>query len=179
MSQFGFFFKIAPSFGAGQSIIKKMAISSKEKRNAYKKAYMKAYEYKDKEKRNAYLKAYLKDYEKKRKPRDRKMYQKAYRLAHPEKVKLGYRKHQALKRGTMHEQYATNYIFERDGWMCGICGRKINKKLKYPNPLSKSIDHIVPLSKGGNDSPANVQAAHLRCNVGKQATNKGQLRLFG
>ena len=156
-----------------------MAYRDKEKRKAYVKAYMKDYEYKDKEKRKVYLKDYLKTYEKTRKPRDRKAYQKAYRLTNPGKGQLGCRKRRALMQGNLHKPYATNYIFERDGWTCQICGQKINRRLKYPNPRSKSIDHIIPLSKGGNDSPVNVQATHLRCNVGKHAINKGQLRLFG
>ncbi len=104
---------------------------------------------------------------------------KAYHQAHPEQERQRWRKYIALKLGNGHEPYAENYIFERDSWICGICGRKINKRLKHPNPLSKSIDHIVALSKGGNDSPSNVQASHLRCNMLKHARSGGQLRLMG
>ena len=78
-----------------------------------------------------------------------------------------------------HEPYAETYIYERDNWMCQLCGRKINIRLKWPNPLSKSIDHIVPLSKGGADAPVNVQAVHLRCNMSKHNKLRGQLRLIG
>jgi len=106
-------------------------------------------------------------------------YQKVYRRKYPEKPKLLCRKYRALKLGNSHEPYTDAYIFARDGWICGICGRKINKRLKHPNPLSKSIDHIVPVSKGGADSPMNVQAAHLRCNMIKKAQSGGQLRLIG
>ncbi len=88
-------------------------------------------------------------------------------------------KYRAGKFGVAHEPYQSNYIFERDNWTCQICGRKINKRLKHPNLLRASIDHIVPLSKGGGDNPLNVQASHLRCNLGKNATSIGQLRLFG
>lgn len=104
---------------------------------------------------------------------------KEYQLKYPEKQRNISRKYRALKRGSNYEPYTDNYVFERDGWICQICGRKINKRLNWPNPLSKSIDHIIPLSKGGNDSPINVQAAHLRCNLSKNATNGGQLRLIG
>jgi 5-methylcytosine-specific restriction endonuclease McrA len=103
---------------------------------------------------------------------------KYYKL-HPEKRRTKRRKYKASKRGVACKLYQNNYIFERDGWMCQICGRRINKRLRYPNPLCASIDHIIPLSKGGNDNPINVQASHLRCNLGKHAQNKGQLRLFG
>ena len=109
----------------------------------------------------------------------RKITSKLYREAHKDEIKDKDRRNRALKRGANHEAYMGRYIFERDNWICGICGRKINKRLKYPNPLSVSIDHIVPLSKGGDDSPVNVQAAHFRCNLGKNARNVGQLRMFG
>lgn len=36
--------------------------------------------------------------------------------------------------------------------------------LKCPDPGSPSIDHILPISKGGNDTIANVQLAHFECN---------------
>lgn len=48
---------------------------------------------------------------------------------------------------------------------CGICGRPVNFDKKFPDPWSATIDHIVPVSKGG--SPAsieNLQLAHLQCN---------------
>lgn len=59
-------------------------------------------------------------------------------------------------------------IFERDGWTCGICGEPIDPTIAYPSPLSKSIDHIIPVSKGGSHTRANVQAAHLACNSRKR-----------
>lgn len=48
---------------------------------------------------------------------------------------------------------------------CGICGQLVNKKLKYPDPMSPVIDHIVPLAKGGHPSAIeNLQLAHWQCN---------------
>lgn len=58
-------------------------------------------------------------------------------------------------------------IYKRDRWKCGICGLRVNVKLKHPHPYSPSLDHIVPLSKGGSHTPENVQLAHLRCNLSK------------
>lgn len=49
--------------------------------------------------------------------------------------------------------------------VCGICGRPVDKTLKYPHPLSKCIDHIIPVAKGGHPSDiANLQLAHWTCN---------------
>ncbi len=48
---------------------------------------------------------------------------------------------------------------------CGICGEEIDPRFKFPHPLSKTVDHIIPVAKGGHPSElANLQAAHLWCN---------------
>lgn len=70
-------------------------------------------------------------------------------------------------------------ILDRDGWRCGICTRKINRRARWPHPDSRSIDHIVPLSQGGDDTATNKQAAHLGCNLRKGNRASGQLALFG
>ena len=59
-------------------------------------------------------------------------------------------------------------VFERDGWVCQLCQERVDPELAYPDPLSKSLDHIVPISKGGAHSFANGQLAHLRCNIVKR-----------
>lgn len=49
--------------------------------------------------------------------------------------------------------------------VCGICGKPVDFKLKYPHPLSPVIDHIVPINKGGHPSDIeNLQLAHWTCN---------------
>ncbi len=49
--------------------------------------------------------------------------------------------------------------------VCGICGKLVDFKQKYPHPLSPCIDHIIPIAKGGHPSDiANMQLAHWTCN---------------
>ena len=72
-----------------------------------------------------------------------------------------------LLAGAAQEPYTREGIFERDGWMCRICDEPIDPDRPWPDRDSASIDHIIPLSRGGDDTPGNVQAAHLSCNVGK------------
>lgn len=60
-------------------------------------------------------------------------------------------------------------ILERDGTLCRLCGEPVDMTLVYPNPFSKSVDHVIPLSRGGAHDPSNCQLAHLRCNIQKGA----------
>lgn len=53
--------------------------------------------------------------------------------------------------------------------LCGICGETMDRTLRRPDPMSKSIDHIIPLAKGGTHEQDNLQWAHLVCNMRKGA----------
>lgn len=63
--------------------------------------------------------------------------------------------------------------------LCGICGGGLERSLAWPHPLSKSIDHVIPLARGGTHEAANLQWAHLRCNVSKGSRMVGELGEVG
>lgn len=49
--------------------------------------------------------------------------------------------------------------------VCGICGRPVDFDKKFPDPWSATVDHIIPLQKGGDPASLdNMQLAHLQCN---------------
>lgn len=52
---------------------------------------------------------------------------------------------------------------------CGICGLHVDLSLNYRDPMAPQIDHIMPFAKGGTHDIENLQLAHYRCNVRKQA----------
>jgi len=82
--------------------------------------------------------------------------------------------------GGMYERIDSREIYERDRWRCGLCGKKVNRRLRYPHHLSASLDHIVPIADGGRHVRANVQLAHWICNSRKQHRGGGeQLALIG
>lgn len=60
-------------------------------------------------------------------------------------------------------------IFIRDGWTCWLCRQSIDPNAASKSPLSASLDHVIPLSKGGTHTRGNVRSAHLRCNLSKGA----------
>ena len=47
---------------------------------------------------------------------------------------------------------------------CGICELPIDWSLRWPDPMSYVVDHIIPLNKGGLDVLENKQASHASCN---------------
>lgn len=58
-------------------------------------------------------------------------------------------------------------VFVRDRWLCWLCGGKVARGRRHPYPDAPTLDHVVPLSRGGDHSYENVRLAHSRCNVGR------------
>lgn len=59
-------------------------------------------------------------------------------------------------------------LFELFGWTCIICNENIDYRRRCPDWRAATIEHIVPISKGGTHTWDNVAPAHLRCNLDKQ-----------
>lgn len=57
-----------------------------------------------------------------------------------------------------------DFIYRRDGGICQICGLPVHPCKGVDNNWDGTIDHIVPLSIGGEHSTANCQLAHRICN---------------
>lgn len=76
-------------------------------------------------------------------------------------------KYRRRARGASPNKVYRRQIFERDGWMCQLCGKKVMRGAVVPHPLAPTIDHVVPLAAGGLHEPANVQLAHFLCNARK------------
>lgn len=50
-------------------------------------------------------------------------------------------------------------------WICGICGAQVDPA--GTDGARPSIDHIVPVSRGGTNDLTNLQLTHYDCNVAK------------
>jgi 5-methylcytosine-specific restriction endonuclease McrA len=105
-----------------------------------------------------------------------------WRKENPGKRNAQTARRRAKRRGWMliSEPASVGYLHQRDNGRCGLCGGKVSLKRRWPDRLSPSVDHIIPLSRGGDDTRANKQLAHLGCNNSKRDRAVGeQLRLLG
>jgi 5-methylcytosine-specific restriction endonuclease McrA len=70
------------------------------------------------------------------------------------------------------DYFSANMVLETYGTDCHLCGGAID--LDAPRTAGKPgwekslhIDHVIPLSKGGDDTLENVRPSHGKCNVRK------------
>jgi len=104
------------------------------------------------------------------------------RVSRRERVKLKPRnrparevRHKIRKFGGKSERVIPGRVFELCGWRCCICGCRTPKNLRGKNKSnSPEIDHIVPLSLGGDHTYSNVQCSCRKCNGAKSAKTHGQ-----
>ena len=77
-------------------------------------------------------------------------------------------KRKTIKRGAFVEDVDPKILLETHSGKCGICNGDIPHGVEYTHPLYLHVDHIVPLSKGGEHSYANTQPTHASCNMQKK-----------
>lgn len=87
------------------------------------------------------------------------------------------RRKRRMRVAAARELYRVTDVFARDGWRCHLCGRATKRDAKVPHPRAPTIDHLVPLSAGGGDTPLNVATAHFECNWRRADGGAAQLRL--
>lgn len=76
------------------------------------------------------------------------------------------------------DYFSVNTVLDTYGTNCHLCGEPID--LEAPRKvgmegweLSLHIDHVIPLSKNGDDTLDNVRPAHGQCNLNKAAKLSG------
>lgn len=76
------------------------------------------------------------------------------------------------------ERLTHEAIGSRDNWMCGLCDSAVDPDFRWPHPMSRVLDHIIPLVRGGSHTEENVRIAHWLCNARKGARLDDELALF-
>lgn len=84
-------------------------------------------------------------------PRQRKQYQKW----------RSYRMHRESQRN--RAKCTREYLWRHRQHKCGICKGKIDRI------ENAEVDHIIPIARGGQHRPRNVQLTHRACNQWKGA----------
>jgi Zn finger protein HypA/HybF involved in hydrogenase expression len=89
-------------------------------------------------------------------------------------------KRRALERGVAAENVNPILVFERDKWTCQLCGIRTPSSLRGTHrDNAPELDHIIPLSRGGEHTYRNTQCSCRKCNAAKSDVPKGQLLLIG
>jgi 5-methylcytosine-specific restriction endonuclease McrA len=104
-----------------------------------------------------------------------KQSQKEWRDNNPDKMREYRHRRKTMKHNPQFvERVYIKILRERDKELCGICLRSVSTK-------QESIDHVVPLSEGGEHSYRNCVLAHKTCNSrkGNRHNIPQQQRLFG
>ena len=85
-----------------------------------------------------------------------------WRKLNPEKVLAKNQRRRASKAKVVVENVAPSAIYERDAGICQLCKKPVERE-------KMTLDHVVPLSKGGPHTFGNLQLAHRSCNSSKGA----------
>jgi 5-methylcytosine-specific restriction endonuclease McrA len=92
--------------------------------------------------------------------------QREWRRANPEKVRNRWQRRRARELGAAVVLPVTvEEIISRDGMVCYLCGKELGDD-------ALSLDHVIPLRRGGTHTPENLRIACRSCN-----SRKGSLLL--
>lgn len=121
---------------------------------------------------------------------NREMKKKWYRL-NRDRVYSNLLKRRSQKHFVRFEGIRRKELLDRDNWECQCCGVKVHDKSYggnehrelWDDDRKAHIDHIIPISKGGDSTPENLQVLCRTCNLSKrdktnlEVERNGQVKL--
>lgn len=96
-----------------------------------------------------------------------KAYTRQWQKNNPDRARMIRKRRKALLKNATVEVFCFDDVKAKSRDMCYLCGDHIDYSLEYPHKRSPSLDHVVPLSKGGDHSLENCEMTHLECNLEK------------
>lgn len=101
-------------------------------------------------------------------PERRAELRRQYARANPDKVAARTQRRRARQRGVPSDLVTVTELMRDQDFLCYLCNTPIDPACKYPHPMCPSIDHVIPLAKGGTGLRENLRAAHMGCNSAKR-----------
>ena len=97
-----------------------------------------------------------------------------WRLNNPDQAllstRIGNRKYRAKLLNLVHEDYTENDIINAYGTNCYLCNNAIDFAAPRKGPGSDQSfwpDHVIPTSRGGENTINNIRPCHKKCNLSK------------
>jgi 5-methylcytosine-specific restriction endonuclease McrA len=94
-----------------------------------------------------------------------------WKKENPLKVREQIQKRRAIELDAFVEDVDLNCVWNRDAGLCILCGFPCDKDNWWP-------EHLLPLSRGGEHSYANVFVSHPECNNEKNNKTLEEYQLF-
>ncbi len=104
--------------------------------------------------------------------RSYELFQKHHSIRHKEKKKSYLKERDKIIKEVKIDNVCYEVLYLRDKGVCKICGMPISKNRKINSNWDGTVDHIVPLSCGGEHSNSNCQITHRICNSIKLQAGK-------
>lgn len=82
----------------------------------------------------------------------------------------------ARKHAATVERFTDFEIYARDDFKCYLCGRVVYPALPLFDPLKATLEHRVPLARGGAHSRENCATACWECNARKGTQTDDEFR---
>lgn len=95
-------------------------------------------------------------------------YRKRWNAAHKDEVAQANHARRAVQNGVMTDRVMLSEVYEKFGGICGICGKPVSRQ-------KATLDHMIPLSRGGPHVMDNAQPAHRLCNYKKGNRLAGEM----
>lgn len=137
----------------------------------------------NREKYNSYMRDYPRKKKQNKKNKSRKpltdkqkeaanRYKSKWRSENLDKCREYDRRRRVNKLKNGYEKYTEVQVLSKYGSNCYICKNPINLEARRATgssgwELSLHIDHVIPISKGGEDTIDNVRPSHALCNLKK------------
>ena len=70
------------------------------------------------------------------------------------------------RKNAERHRWTIQTLIRKHGGLCHLCNKPVEMHDEH-SPTYATIDHIVPLSRGGSENLSNIALAHRGCNASK------------